>query len=117
MLSKCVADALMQDRTSGLRLAASHAERGVAIAPWCHMHGLAMLNKGMADRQWQLVETLLALLDRNAGSVTFRDLRDRHTFPPHETRMLAAEYPRSLTVQIIKPPTGRPSEILTAAKP
>ena len=70
----------------------------------------------MVERQWQRVETLNSLLSRYNGSVTLRDLRDRHGFAPREVRSLAAEYPKTITVVVVKPTTGRPSEILTFPK-
>lgn len=99
-----------------LTLTAEQAERGVKIARWSHLHSLAMLNKGLADRQSQRVETLQALLSRYGGAVTLRDLRDRHGFAPYEVKMLAAEYPSALSIQTNKPANGRPSEILTIPK-
>src|SRR5262249_1099860 len=114
---QCVADALSKGESSeSLRLTAEQAERGVRIARFCHLNSLAMLNKGLADRQWQRVETLQALVTRYGGAVTLRDLRDRHGFSPHEVKMLAAEYPHALSIQIHKPATGRPSEILIVPK-
>lgn len=110
---QCVVAALMEDRTSGLILTEDHARRGVEIARWCHLQVLAMLNKGMADRQWRRGETLLSVFPPYGGSVgTLRDLRDRHGFQRAEVKTLAAAYPRRLSVTTINPPTGRPSEVL-----
>ena len=114
---QCVADALSKGEDAGsLTLSAEQAERGVKIARWCHLHSLAMLNKGLADRAWQRIETLQALVTRYGGTVTLRDLRDRHGFIPHEVKMLVAEYPHTLSIWTHKPITGRPSEILTLPK-
>lgn len=114
---QCVADALSKGNDAqSLTLTADQAERGVKIGRWNHLHSLAMLNKGLANRQWQRVETLQALLSRYGGTVTLRDLRDRHGFVPHEIKMLAAEYSHALSIQTHKPTTGRPSEILTLPK-
>jgi hypothetical protein len=115
---QCVADAISKgEDPKWLTLTAEQAERGVWIARWSHLHSLAMLNKGLAERQWQRIETLRALLSRYRGTVTFRDLRDRHGFPPDEVKMLATENPHALSIETIKPTTGRPSEILTFPKP
>jgi hypothetical protein len=114
---QCVADALLKgEDVESLVLTAEQADRGVKIARWCHLQSLTMLNKGLADRQWQRVETLQALISRYGGSVTLRDLRDRHGFPPDQVKMLAKEYPQALLIETIKPVTGRPSEILTFPK-
>ena len=72
-----------------------------------------MLNRGMTERQWQRVETLQNLLLRYQGKVTLRDLRLRHGFASQEVKSLAAEYPDRLLLDVAKPATGRPSEILT----
>ena len=111
---QCVADALSKnDDLESLTLTAEQAQRGVNIARFCHLNSLAMLNKGLADRQWRRVEALQELLLRRyGGTVTLRDLRDRHGFPPPEVKILASEYPQSLSIQTHKPTTGRPSEVL-----
>ncbi len=111
---QCVADALSKgEDVRSLILTGEQADRGVNLARWSHLHTLAMLNKGLADRQWQRVETLQALVSRYSGAVTLRDLRDRHGFAPDEVKRLAAEYPHALSIQTHKPITGRPSEVLT----
>jgi hypothetical protein len=71
-----------------------------------------MLNKGLAERQWRLVETLQDLVRRYGGTATLRDLRDRHGFASDDVKRLATEYPHALSIQIKKPATGRPSEVL-----
>jgi Protein of unknown function (DUF3987) len=115
---QCVADALSKgEDVQSLVLTGEQAERGVKIARWSHFHSLTMLNKGLADRQWQRVETLQALVSRYSGAVTLRDLRDRHGFAPDEVKRLAAEYPRALSIRTNKPAIGRPSEILTLPRP
>jgi hypothetical protein len=115
---QCVADALSKgEDVQSLIVTGEQAERAVKIARWSHLHSLAMLNKGLADRQWQRVETLQALVSRYSGAVTLRDLRDRHGFAPDEVKRLAAEYPHALSIQTHKPITGRPSEILTLPRP
>jgi hypothetical protein len=114
---QCVADALSKgEKVESLILTPEQAERGVRIARWSHLHSVAMLNKGLADRQWQRVKTLQDLVRRYGGTVTLRDLRDRHGFPSHEAKLLAAEYPHALSVQTRKPATGRPSDVLTIPK-
>jgi hypothetical protein len=114
---QCMADAIVKDGSfEDLVLTPEQAARGVKIARWSHLHSIAMLSKGMVERQWQRVETLNSLLSRYNGSVTLRDLRDRHGFAPREVRSLAAEYPKTITVVVVKPTTGRPSEILTFPK-
>ena len=87
------------------------------IARWSHLHSIAMLNRGMTERQWQRVETLRSLLvTRYSGQATLRDLNLRHGFASHEVKALAGEYPKMLSVKVAKPHTGRPSEILTFTK-
>jgi hypothetical protein len=111
---QCIADALVRgDDLDNILLAPEHAQRGVAIARWSHLHSIVMLNRGMTERQWQRVETLETLLVRYGGQVTLRDLHRRHGFAPREVRSLAVEYRDRLEVKIVKPATGRPSEILT----
>jgi hypothetical protein len=110
---QCVADGLVEDRTSGLILAEDHVRRGAEIVCSCHLQASAMLNKGMADPQWQRRETLLSVFPPYGGSVgTLRDLRDRHGLQQTEVLTLAAAYPRRLSVTTINLPTGRPSEVL-----
>ena len=75
-----------------------------------------MLNRGMTERRWQQVETLQNLLLRYQGQVTLRDLHRRHGFAPKEVKSLVAEYRDRLSVEVAKPVTGRPSEILTFPK-
>ena len=68
---QCVADALSTGEDfEKLTLTAEQAERGVRIARWSHLHSLKMFNKGLADRQWQRVETLQALVTRYGGTDT-----------------------------------------------
>ncbi len=109
---QCVSDALETGHDSGLVLSVDHAERGVALARWCHLSGLKMLTKGMAERSWARAQTLAELLTRYQGRVTLRDLRDRHGFAPHEVKALAEEHRGMLSVVMDKPTTGRPSEVL-----
>jgi hypothetical protein len=110
---QCVADALSKgEDDKALTLTGEQAERGVKIARWSHLHSLIMLNKGLAERQWRLVETLQDLVRRYGGTATLRDLRDRHGFASDEVKRLATEYPHALSIQIKKPATGRPSEVL-----
>ena len=114
---QCIADALVKgDDLDNILLTPEHAQRGVAIARWSHLHSIAMLNRGMTERQWQRVETLQNLLVRYHGEITLRDLHRRHGFAPHEVKSLADEYQSTLSVQVAKPATGRPSEILTFTK-
>jgi Protein of unknown function (DUF3987)/DnaB-like helicase N terminal domain len=114
------ADALTKGRMrpfEKLILSGEQAERGVRIARWSHLHSIAMLNRGMTERQWQRVETLRSLLvTRYSGQATLRDLNLRHGFASHEVKALAGEYPKMLSVKVAKPQTGRPSEILTFTK-
>jgi hypothetical protein len=114
---QCIADALAGgDGLDNILLTSEHAQRGVTIARWSHLHSILMLNRGMTERQWQRVETLQDLLLRYQGQVTLRDLQRRHGFAPKEVKSLAAEYRDRLAVEVAKPATGRPSEILTFAK-
>ena len=111
---QCMADAISRGEDPDvLTLSADQARRGVKIARWSHLHSLGMLNKGLAERQWQRVETLQTLLSRYDGTVTLRDLRDRHGFAPDEVKRLAAEYPHALSIRTNKPAIGRPSDVLT----
>ena len=108
---QCVADAISSgEDPNGLTLTAEQADRGVKIARWSHLQSLAMLNKGLAERQWQRVETLQTLVSRYNGATTLRDLRDRHGFAPDEVKRLTAEYPHTLSIRTNTPATGRPSE-------
>jgi hypothetical protein len=68
------------DDLDNILLTSGHAQRGVAIARWSHLHSIVMLNRAMAERQRQRVETLQNLLLRYQGKVTLRDLRLRHGF-------------------------------------
>jgi uncharacterized protein DUF3987 len=115
---QCMADAILKDENfENLVLTSEQAQRGVEIVRWSHQHSIAMLSKGMVERRWQRVETLINLLmTRYHGSVTLRDLRDRHGFTRREVISLAKEYPKTITVIVVKPATGRPSEILTFTK-
>ena len=114
---QCIADALTTKLdVENLIITPEHATRGVAIARWSHLHSIAMLNRGITERHWQHVETLQTLLARYQGKVTLRDLHRRHGFAPHEVKSLAMEYPEMLLVKVVKPATGRPSEILTFTK-
>ena len=114
---QCIADALVKgDDLDNILLTSEHAHRGVAIARWSHLHSIVMLNRGMTERAWQRVETLQNLLLRYQGKVTLRDLRLRHGFASQEVKSLAAEYPDRLFLEVAKPATGRPSEILTFPK-
>jgi hypothetical protein len=115
---QCMADAIVKDESfENLVLTSEQAQRGVEIVRWSHHHSIAMLSKGMVERRWQRVETLVnLLLTRYHRSVTLRDLRDRHGFAPREVKSLAAEYPKTIKVIVVKPATGRPSEILTFPK-
>ena len=90
---QCIADALVGgDDLDSILLTSGHVQRGVAIARWSHLHSIVMLNRGMAERQWQRVETLQNLLLRYQGKVTLRDLRLRHGFASQEVRSLVTEY-------------------------
>ena len=114
---ECVADALVKgDDLDNILLTPEHAHRGVTIARWSHLNSIVMLNRGMIERQWQRVETLQTLLTRYHGKVTLRDLRLRHGFASQEVKSLVAEYRDRLSLEVAKPATGRPSEILTFPK-
>ena len=90
---QCIADALVGgDDLDSILLTSGRVQRSVAIARWSHLHSIVMLNRGMAERQWQRVETLQNLLLRYQGKVMLRDLRLRHGFASQEVRSLVTEY-------------------------
>jgi hypothetical protein len=114
---QCVADAIAKNTgLEDLVLTPEQADRGVKIARWSHVQSVAMLRRGMVERQWQRLERLRELLARHNGSMTLRILRDNHGFAPSEVKALAAEYPNTVKLEVVSQATGgRPSEVLRFA--
>lgn len=115
---RCLSDTLTKDGGGeSLRLTPDQAERGVRIARWAHLSGLAFMEKGRAERRLKKATDLVQLAADYGGKVTLRDLENRHGIGHKAVRGLAADFPHLLAVQTIKPETGRPSEVLTLPGP
>ena len=98
-------------------LAEETAKSGVEFTRFFAARQLVFMAGNRAKKRGEEARELYELVLH--GQMTLRDLQRRHGCDPKRVKALAAEFPKLLVVETVKPDgAGRPSEILrTSAKP
>ena len=115
-VGQCVADDFTSRATRDvpLTLTEDQARRAVEIARWCCRSGLKVQAASRRNVQLETCNRLCKLLSAQAAKLmTLRLLRDHHGFDLTLVEVVAQAFPDRLVIKDHRPPTGRPSRVLT----
>ena len=101
------------DSTQAEILTEEQALRAVEITKWCVHSGLNLLKTGRMEKLSKRVAKLHEIIRGHEGRITLRDLGLRHSFKPEEVEHLISQFPDKLCMIEHKPPTGRPTKVLS----
>ncbi|MBX3739982.1 MAG: DUF3987 domain-containing protein [Akkermansiaceae bacterium] len=94
-------------------LSSSTAESAVIAMRWFSERQLEALAVTRTAHNHKRLLSLLAVLAQHGGKITLRNLGRSHGFDEDEIRRLHQLYPSRFTITEEKPPTGRPSVVVT----
>jgi hypothetical protein len=112
-LGQAAADAFQAGEEVPEELTLDHATRGIALARYSYDQYIRLLAASREERSFARLDRIIEILRKHGESRSIRDLKNSNGFTEEEVKILAAQYPHRLRIEVNQHEKGgRPSSIL-----
>jgi hypothetical protein len=112
-LGQAAADAFQVGEEVPEELTLDHALRGIALARYSYDQYIRLLAASREERSFARLDRIIEILRKHGESRSIRDLKNSNGFTEEEVKILAAQYPHRLRIEVNQHEKGgRPSSIL-----